>query len=327
MKKIHLNKSHPKFLVFRNGGIGNTLMATPFFRNLKEFYPHSFVAVVVDEVGLILLKNNPYIDKLYTFNRKKDTLKHQMLLVKDLLADNYDVSFHLRSGIRNELLAFLSRIPNRVGFNLKGSFQFLTHNIKKKDRNRHVIYGALSIFPKVLQKQANFYYPELYLNEEKKNEAHTFFKKKGIKNKAFIVIHPTGVSMKFENWGLDFYAELINRIQQKLPYPIIIIGSNISEENKVKNYIKEHKNIIYVMWNDIAFKAELIRQAAFFIGNDSGPAHIAEAWNVPKVVVYRDDPANFKKWGPLKKDLTLILFQENLKNENIFGKIFNHFEK
>lgn len=323
MKKINITKTQPKFLIFRNGAIGNTLVATPFIRNLRENFPDAFIAIIVDEVGLALLKNNPCIDKFLKFNRKSDSIKYQLKLIKELRALDVDVSFHLRTGIRNELLAFLSRIPVRIGTNLKGSFQFLTHKASVDTTNGHAIYNTLSLLKVIPEIQIKFYFPELYVDIENKKRCDTFLLKHGVNPQNYIIVHPTGKTIGQVNWNLSFYQKLIKSVQEFYDIPMMVIGIP-NEEQEIRKYFTENNKLILLMELDIGFKSEIIRQASLFIGNDSGPAHIAEAWNVPKVVIYRNDPANFKKWRSLRQDVTLTIFQDEINNDAAISKVITH---
>lgn len=55
-----------KILIFRNGGLGDTLLTTPAIRGLREKFPQAQIDYLVHEAGKVLLENNPYIDNLYT---------------------------------------------------------------------------------------------------------------------------------------------------------------------------------------------------------------------------------------------------------------------
>lgn len=322
MKKINIKNTHPKFLIFRNGAIGNTLVATSFIRNLKENFPDAFIAVVVDEVGLALLKKNPHIDKYFIFNRNSDTFKYQLKLIKELRAVDFDVSFHLRTGVRNELLAFLSRIPCRVGANLKGSFQFLTHIVYTNKTNGHIINKVLSLLDVISGMPIKFYSPELFVDPENKNKCDTYLHTYRVKPKKYIIVHPTGKTMGQINWNLSFYQNLVNNIRKKYDIPVIVIGTP-GEEPQIREYFSEDNKLILMLELDIGLKAELIHQSLVFIGNDSGPSHIAEAWKIPSAVVFKNDPLNFEKWGPLEKNKTLVIFQDEFDSDDINLKIDN----
>jgi ADP-heptose:LPS heptosyltransferase len=50
--------------------------------------------------------------------------------------------------------------------------------------------------------------------------------------------------------------------------------------------------------------AQLMRDASFFLGNDSGPAHIAAAFGVPEVVLF--GPSDSEVWAPWRTESEVI---------------------
>jgi ADP-heptose:LPS heptosyltransferase len=316
---MSLEKNIKKILVFRNGDIGNTLVAQPFFRLLKEYYPNSVLHAVVDNIGKEILKNDPNIDRFFIFNRKKDPLSKQLDLVKQWRKEKYDVSFHLRSGIRNEQLAFFSSIPMRIGFPLKGSFQFLTLKIKKNGLVHHSHLGRLLL--EHFYEDVPTYLPKLYVDENEKKKIEKLYQKYNLVPGEYVVLHSTGKSVREDNWQLTFYNKIIDLIYEEYNLPCVVIGVG-NEQEEIERTFKVKNKPIFWFADDIGGKSELIRQAKFFCGNDSGPFHIAECWNIPSIVLYRDNPGNYKKWYPLNDELSVPIFHCELKNEKlILGKI------
>ena len=203
--------------------------------------------------------------------------------LKQWRKEKIDLSFHLRSGVRNEILAFTSRIPIRIGFHLKGSFQFLTHKIKK-NRFQHCVNNGKMLLS-LLQKDISYYLPELYPDPNSIERCNVFFKQNGVTSKKYIVIHPTGITMIKENWNLDFYSKLVKNLNCSFKCPIIMIGTLLGK-NKVKEYFSNQENVIFAMGHNINLTSEIIKQSILFIGNDSGPMHIAAALNKPQIAIF-----------------------------------------
>jgi len=59
----------------------------------------------------------------------------------------------------------------------------------------------------------------------------------------------------------------------------------------------------------------LLSKAAVFIGNDSGPAHIAAAFGVPSVVLF--GPSNPAIWGPWRTESQVIAAPEGLSHVSV----------
>ncbi|MFH1761110.1 MAG: hypothetical protein ABIA63_08410, partial [bacterium] len=65
-----MQSSNLRFLVWRNGKLGNTIWAIPFIMGLRKAFPQSHIAVVVESLGRDLLKHYPGINELIVYNKK-----------------------------------------------------------------------------------------------------------------------------------------------------------------------------------------------------------------------------------------------------------------
>jgi ADP-heptose:LPS heptosyltransferase len=101
------------------------------------------------------------------------------------------------------------------------------------------------------------------------------------------VLHPMATA-KDKTWPPANFASAADHLQQAGLEPVFI-GSAEDDLARFANYRTEKGAPL----KDIL---KLIASAALFIGNDSGPAHIAAAFGVPTLVVFgSSDPAI---WGP-----------------------------
>ncbi|MCP4633360.1 MAG: glycosyltransferase family 9 protein, partial [candidate division Zixibacteria bacterium] len=63
-------ESNDRIVIFRNGSIGNTLVAVPLIRSIRKAVPDCHIAVVVDPVGKELLKYCPYVNELILYDKR-----------------------------------------------------------------------------------------------------------------------------------------------------------------------------------------------------------------------------------------------------------------
>ena len=57
-----------KILLIKQTSLGDVLHMTPVIRALKKWKPESEIDIVTDKRALGILKNNPYINKLYVLD-------------------------------------------------------------------------------------------------------------------------------------------------------------------------------------------------------------------------------------------------------------------
>ena len=53
-----------KILLICNGHIGDTIMSTSIFREIKKVYPESKITVLISNISKQILEKNPYIDNI-----------------------------------------------------------------------------------------------------------------------------------------------------------------------------------------------------------------------------------------------------------------------
>jgi len=102
-------------------------------------------------------------------------------------------------------------------------------------------------------------------------------------------------------WSEDYYKLLLERLTELKSYKIVIIGSK-SEAELPKNLIKEIKpkpiNLVglFTLGELIYF----LKDAVLFIGNSTGTMHIANALNVPVIVIFGSHYIrhHYKRWYP-----------------------------
>lgn len=89
-------------------------------------------------------------------------------------------------------------------------------------------------------------------------------------------------------WPLEKYISLIQRLIKEQQLKVIIIGNkgDIETGKKILKEV-ESPDIISVMGRTtLAQTAAIIKLSNLFLGNDSGPLHIALALKVPSIAVF-----------------------------------------
>jgi ADP-heptose:LPS heptosyltransferase len=111
-----------------------------------------------------------------------------------------------------------------------------------------------------------------------------------------IVIHP-GAGALDKCWAAENYLELISRLceQEK---PVRILLGEVERERWSADQIAQFQTAAEIVWpaTYVDLLTEL-REASIFIGNDSGPSHLAGMIGVPTLVIFK--ASNPDQWRPL----------------------------
>lgn len=112
-----------------------------------------------------------------------------------------------------------------------------------------------------------------------------------------ILIHP-GAGKQNSRWPAERYLELIKLLADAGLDPHIILGeveletwpAELVEQFRQAGQVAEPRTLLGLL--------DELQLAAAFVGNDSGPGHLAAALGVPTVSIFGTDPTRWKPIGP-----------------------------
>lgn len=282
-----------RILIIQTAFLGDVILATPVISELKRIYPNAEIDVLVKKGNESLLRNNPHINYLVTFDKGGGKFMAIRSLIRQFRARNYDLVINLHRFGSSGLMAVLSGSKKKYGFK-KNPFSFLytkkfEHSI---DHGLHEVERNLSIikeFGAVDKKR-----PELFPTKEQFKAIEKFV------DKTFFCFAPASVwftkQMPKEKW--------IQLIQQKSSEgTIYLLGGKedleLCEEIIQGAAISNAVNLAGKL--NLLESAALISKAKRNYVNDSGPLHIASAMNAPVTAFFCSTIPNFG-FGPLSDD-------------------------
>lgn len=117
------------------------------------------------------------------------------------------------------------------------------------------------------------------------------------KGKRKIVIH-LGAGYPSKRWPLTHFVALVRQIREAGLGVPIFIGSEM-EKSLLVRYQEQlgRDDLNFMGQTTLAELLALLNQADLFIGNDSGPAHLAALLDKPLVVIF-SGTNDFRKWAP-----------------------------
>lgn len=310
--RVRMPKDIRKILVIRLDHIGDTIFATPAFHAIKEAYPSARLDVLVNKQSKDVVKNNPHIDRIMTYdapwfkqkNRRLIKLKEFLRLAKALRGEKYDVGIDLRGDSRHIVLMLLAAIRYRIGYGITGCGFLLNKEVGFRP-NVHEFEHNLDIL-RAVGIRAVYKKSELFITDEHETFAKEFYTNNGLSEKDFVVCIHSGAGYPSKRWLPKKWAQLINALRQQFNAEIVIIGTK--DDKTVSDNIKEiakTKVIDAVGKTTLNGLAALLKKANLFIGTDSGPSHIAAAVDTPSVILY-SGTNDARQWAPLGKKIIII---------------------
>ncbi|MBN1997461.1 lipopolysaccharide heptosyltransferase II [candidate division KSB1 bacterium] len=278
-----LDKKNVKILIIQTAFIGDVVLATPLFSNIKHHNSSAIVHALVTPKTTNILENNPNINKIFVFdkgNRDKG-LKGIRSLGRQLRQEKYNVVICPHKSIRSALLAVKTKAPVRIGFK-DNSIPFFFNIKSSYNRTKHEVERNLSLLEQFNVKIV-FKRPSVFPCQSDKETVQEFLKKQDF-NAPYITVAPGSV-WATKRWPENSFKSFV-RMVTDLKMKVILIGGK--QDYSLCEFIKNNNPAILNAAGQFSLlqSAEIIRRSRVLISNDSGPMHLATAVDTPVIAIF-----------------------------------------
>lgn len=306
MKKFH------KILIIEPNWLGDIIFTTPAFKAIKTLYPNSFLGVILPKNYSAILENDPYIDKIYSLDEKKDEKKllKKIAFIKTIKSEKFNQAIVLHRSFTKTFLIFLSGVKNISGYNYPKRSFLISEKIPCVNKDSfHKQDYYLNVFTAskipVLDKNCR-----IYLSKKDEREAQDLIRKNNL-SKARYLIGLNPFSNWFpKDWPLKCYRELIELSLRKNPDLLFFITGKTKLTQSQNIFTKFNQKVV-----DLSGKTSLKQLAGLYqnldlvISGDSGPLHLAAAVNTKYIGLF--GPTSPKCTQPINQSRGLIFFKNS----------------
>ncbi len=282
-------------LIIQLEPFGDVLLNTSYLAALQKKFPKARIDFLVSKPFDSILEDNPIISKVITFKRYKNIRYsvERCRIFSLIWSRRYSLVIDQQSGVGTAQIVFFSGAKYRLGFgHLKWSW---IYNLKA---NRAIERYSASMRFDLLQplgiKEEPF---ELYYHIKKESYSYIreWLEKEDLLNEKLICFSPGSPSLK-KKWGIQYYAQLADRILSSTSYQVIILWAK-SEEADVKKLISlmENKPILAPQ-TTLNQGAALLTHCSLLVCNDGGLNHISIVTKTPSLAFF--GPTNPLNWCP-----------------------------
>lgn len=254
--------------------IGDIILATSFLDSVKKKYPNSSIDFLIKKEFSPLLQNHPQINNVIELD-KSEGLKGLISLGKHLMHQGYYKVFDIHNVFRSKILSFFFK--RKIFFQIKKPRlkRFMLFNLKlnffKKD------FSHIKMYHSILEDIHSFPRTSLYVSSDEINRAKSFLKKEGV-DQEFICIVP-GAAWKQKQLPVDKYNELIDILNKKFAFKIVLLGS---KNDTICDEIKKDINIVNLKdKTSLRMAMSILKISKHTFGSDTGLLHASEALNTP----------------------------------------------
>ncbi|HZI94393.1 MAG TPA: lipopolysaccharide heptosyltransferase II [Patescibacteria group bacterium] len=305
-------KSIHRIMVRANNWIGDVVMISPSLKALRETYPGARIEVVARPHVADCFAGHPWVDEVVLQDPRG---RHQgiggfLRLASDLRKRRYDLAVLFQKSFGAALLAWWAGVPRRVGFDTDRRRWLLTHPVHEDDSMRSIHH--VEYFLRVAQRAGcdttdiprRVYFP---LDDASRAFADRFFLSAGASRFAFLAAFATGASKPPRAWHAERFAQLAGELAREQGAGILVVGGK-SDRAEADQLLAAagSSGIDAVGLTTVRQMGALIERCRVFVGNDSGPMHIAAALDVPSLALFGPGtPSKTSPWMPPDRFIAL----------------------
>ena len=303
-------------LVIRLDHIGDFVVSLPAIRLLKKVFPLCMVHVLGAPASKAIALSSGAVDSFIEFELfharsslgKKDPTNEQISALKDELARRkFDLAVDFRKYPDTRGFLLHSRARYLAGFDSMGAFPFLDVSVEWEadsplQRKRSNAVADLVLLVQALANAAGAERPEpSSIPKSESFRPRTVPKLlRHLRRRAIVAIHP-GVGNPMRQWPEEHFAAIIDLLVEKKNVHTILIGSSEDlerAESILSKVARPEATTSLVGLVGLEELTSVLERCALFIGNNSGPQHIAAMLGVPTIGIH-SGVVDAAEWGPV----------------------------
>jgi len=280
-----------KILIRAVNWIGDAVMTTPALAAVREKFPDAEIVLLANPLVAQLFLPHPAIDRVITFDRngRHRGVRGRVLLAGEIRRERFDCALILPNSFDSALIPWLAGIPRRLGKKSDGRALLLTDRFvpaAEMTRGHEVEYYLHLLRSFGITGRARE--PFLATTAAEQAQAAGMLAESGIgADDILLGINPGASFGSAKRWYPERFAEVARRLASEWRAKVVIFGG--PAETDIAGEIAAALNgacLNLAGTTSVRQLMALLQRCSCLITNDSGPMHIAAAFDVPLVAIF-----------------------------------------
>lgn len=299
-----------RILIINVNWLGDTLFVLPFVKALRKNFPQAHITVLTHPRCREVLDVSPHIDEIILYDEKGRNrhLLSRFAVISQLKSKQFDTAFILRKSLSRSMLIFLSKIPERIGYDNKRAGFLLTKRVPvpKEALHKAEYFLGLARAVGIDTKEARY---EFAVSDIARGKAEEILKDTGLREGEDFMVMNAGGNWGLKRWPAENFAELGDRVYERLGLKVVLAGAEKDIElcREISGLMK-YKPMLLCGKTDLKTLGAIFKKAKWVVSNDSGPMHIAAGVGAPLVALF--GPTSPGITGPYGKGRCVVLHKD-----------------
>ncbi|HEY1932911.1 MAG TPA: glycosyltransferase family 9 protein [Acetobacteraceae bacterium] len=303
-----------RILVVKLDHIGDFVTGLLPIRRLKSMFPHASITVLAGRHVRAFADMEPAIDELieFEFFHARSQLGERELTQDDYLAlqatlapYRFDLAIDLRKHLSTRDVLKYTGARFLAGFDYMGQFPFLDIALEwegdktlQRKRN-HIVDDLLALVEAIgtACETDRSLLPVEYPKPEPETLPETV---RHLFDKPVVAVHP-GAGNITKQWPVAYFSALVDLLTEQDGVNVLLIGGpdEVELADQLLGSLLRRDPVGSVAGlTPLSDLPRLLSACALYIGNDSGPKHIAAAMGVPTIGIH-SGVVDAMEWGPV----------------------------
>jgi len=300
-----------KILIVKTDYLGDLAVATGVFSSLRGDFPEAEITLLANSQMGAVFHSDENLDQVIVYDPKffcrragkSYSLAKNLTLLWRLRRERFDLIVDLSSDLFTILLALLyvfrAYRAERDTLRTKDTVRKYVHLLRGRVL-RDLATGHEVVRNELVLKRVGIsgdtrrlYFP---ITSDGEREAESFLVQHSLNE--FVLLQP-GANFELHRWAPEKFAALGDELMETYGFQAVISGS-AGEINQVREVSRMMKGTAALQEGGMSLPgfASLVSRATLFVGNDSGPVHLAAALKVPAVAVMGTSEIDrYRPWG------------------------------
>ena len=280
-------------VVVQTSFLGDTILTTALLEQLAH---RGAVDVVTTPAAASVLTGHPAVRNVIVYDKRgaHAGIFGLTTLAARLRAAGYDAAYLAQGSLRSAALAFLARIPERIGFATSAGRWLYTTRVPYRDDLHHAARLVLLSRPNGREPTVEETRPSLAPGPAERELVDDLLRRDGVAPGERLIALAPGSVWATKRW--PYYRELAEQLSDA--GRIVVVGGrdDASLALEIRTAVPNAVDATGVL--PLLGSAELIGRCAVIVTNDSSPLHLASAMGTPTVAIFGPTVPDFG-FGPL----------------------------
>ena len=258
--------------------LGDVVFASAAIRAIKHNHPVSTIICFAPERCADILKVNPYVDRVITFDEKgpQKSLLSKIKFILEIRKLELDQIYIFHRSFTRALIAFLSGAKERIGYGTKGRSFLLTKAFTEPKEKVHSVDYFLNLVRLAGNETPSEGAYEFYFEKQNLDQVRSLLLKRGITSGRLVAIHP-GANWEPKRWPLEYFSRLAHELAKQYNLRVAITGgrADLAIAEQIVSKARDARVISLCGEMNLCELGAFFSLCSLMISSDSGPLHIA----------------------------------------------------